>query len=196
MSFLGLIRRNFHYLDKSSLLRLYKAFVRPHLEYAQAVWSPSSAGLITKIENVQKRALNLVPELRGLSYEEQLKCTRLPTLAYRRFRGDLIEVYKHINQYDNAVTTPSFVATPRNRLRQASHKSALHARLFYFRVQEPWNALPASCRDPEISIDTFKNRVDKHWSSMYIPLLSDPLAGPPIRSNPSFLLFGAARSGR
>ena len=66
-SFLGLIRRNFQFLDTDSLLRLYKAFVRPHLEYAQAVWSPSSAGLINKIENVQKRALNLVPQLRGLS---------------------------------------------------------------------------------------------------------------------------------
>ena len=59
MSFLGLIRRNFHYLDKSSLLRLYKAFVRPHLEYAQAVWSPSSSGLITKIENVQNNARSI-----------------------------------------------------------------------------------------------------------------------------------------
>ena len=48
MAFLGLIRRNFQYLNVHSLLSLYKAFVRPHLEYAQAVWSPSSTAMITK----------------------------------------------------------------------------------------------------------------------------------------------------
>ena len=45
MAFLGLIRRNFQYLNTHSLLNLYKAFVRPHLEYAQSVWSPSSAAM-------------------------------------------------------------------------------------------------------------------------------------------------------
>ena len=51
--FLGLIRRTFTYLDKRSVVKLYIAFVRPHLEYAQAVWSPKRAGLVTKLEKVQ-----------------------------------------------------------------------------------------------------------------------------------------------
>ena len=129
-----------------------------------------------EIENVQKRAFNLVPELRGLTYPEQLQRTKLPTLAYRRFRGDLIEVFK---QYDKHAITSSFSTTARNRIRQTAHKSPLHARFFYHRVQELWNGLPANCRDPDISIDAFNNRVDKHWSLMQLLLLSDPLAGPP-----------------
>ena len=196
MAFLGLIRRNFQYLNVHSLLSLYKAFVRPHLEYAQSVWSPSSTAMITKIENMQKRAFNLVPELRGLSYPEQLQRTKLPTLAYRRLRGDLIEVFKHIKQYDKHAITSSFSTTTRNRIRQTAHKSPLHARFFYHMVQELWNGLPANCRDPDISIDAFKNRVDKHWILMQLPLLSDPLAGPPTRLNPSNNFFGAANIGR
>ena len=59
-STLGLIRRTFTFLDLQTLLALYKAFVRPQLEYAQAVWYTQRAGLATKLENVQMRALNFV----------------------------------------------------------------------------------------------------------------------------------------
>ena len=37
---LGIIKRNFIYLDKESFVLLYKAMVRPHLEYANSVWCP------------------------------------------------------------------------------------------------------------------------------------------------------------
>jgi len=37
---LGMIKRQFRILDKSSFIILYKNFVRPHLEYAIQAWSP------------------------------------------------------------------------------------------------------------------------------------------------------------
>ena len=36
----GIIRRTFHYLDKEMFLNLYKALVRPPIEYTNQVWSP------------------------------------------------------------------------------------------------------------------------------------------------------------
>ena len=36
----GLIRRSFVFLDEDIFKRLFKAFVRPHLEYGHAVWNP------------------------------------------------------------------------------------------------------------------------------------------------------------
>ena len=36
----GAIRRSFEYLDKDTFKKLYTALVRPHLEYANAVWNP------------------------------------------------------------------------------------------------------------------------------------------------------------
>jgi len=41
-SFLGIIKRNFTYLDKDAFKTLYKALVRSHLKYAVQVWSPQT----------------------------------------------------------------------------------------------------------------------------------------------------------
>jgi len=39
-SILGIIKRHFIHLDNESFVLLYKAMVRPHLEYANSVWCP------------------------------------------------------------------------------------------------------------------------------------------------------------
>ena len=39
-SMIGIIKRNFRYLDRDAFVMLYKSMVRSHLEYAAAVWSP------------------------------------------------------------------------------------------------------------------------------------------------------------
>ena len=70
---LGLIRRSFDYIDSESLTYLFKGLVRPHLEYANSVWSPLNKTDATLIENVQRRATKLVPNLKELDYEDRLK---------------------------------------------------------------------------------------------------------------------------
>ena len=102
-SMMGLIRRTFNFIDEENFMLLYKAFVRPHLEYGNAVWSPHKVEYITTLENVQRRATKLVPSIKDLPYEDRLKRLRLPTLAYRRLRGDMIESYKMFNSYDQDV---------------------------------------------------------------------------------------------
>ena len=37
---LGLIKRSFNFLTPAGFVLLYTSFVRPHLEYAQSIWSP------------------------------------------------------------------------------------------------------------------------------------------------------------
>ena len=55
-----LIRRTFSFLDIETFKKLYTSFVRPHLEYAQPVWSPHLRKHIKMVENVQIRATKLV----------------------------------------------------------------------------------------------------------------------------------------
>ena len=88
----GMLRRTFVHLDKEMFKQLFVAIVRPHLEYGAAVWNPYKKELIRLIENVQRRASRQVEGISHLPYNRRLEEMKLPTLQYRRFRGDMIEV--------------------------------------------------------------------------------------------------------
>ena len=91
---LGMIKRNITCKSKSIVTKLYKALVRPKLEYCVQAWRPYLRKDIDKIEGVQHRATKLIEGCRNLRYEDRLKATGLMTLEDRRNRGDMIEVFK------------------------------------------------------------------------------------------------------
>jgi hypothetical protein len=105
-SIFGALRRAFRYLDKRLFIPLYKTMVITQLDYATSVWAPYKKKHIDMIENVQKRATKQIPGIKNLSYEERLRKLELPTLSYRRLRGDMIEVYQIIQgHYDPEAST-------------------------------------------------------------------------------------------
>ena len=53
------------------------------------------------LAKIQRRATKLIPELRDLTYEELVKECGLTTLETRRLRGDQIEVFKILKDYEN-----------------------------------------------------------------------------------------------
>ena len=81
---LGLMRMAFLHLDNRTFSLLFKALVRLHLEYASSVWSPYKKKDINSIENVQRRATRMLPQIKNLEYEERLRKLKLPTLKYIR----------------------------------------------------------------------------------------------------------------
>ena len=107
---LGLLRRNVTYKEKEQIVPLYKALVRPHLEYSIQVWRPYHKKDIDAIERIQRRATKMIPQLRNLSYEERLKECGLTTLETMRLRGDQVEVFKILNGYEN-IDRNNFVLT-------------------------------------------------------------------------------------
>ena len=80
-SIVGLISRSFEFLSPEMFRSLYIAFVRPHLEYAQVVWSPRLIKYINAIEGVQQRATRLVNSYKNYSYEDRLRLIKLPSLC-------------------------------------------------------------------------------------------------------------------
>ena len=105
----------------------------------------------------------------NLCYQERLKYLQLPTLAYRRVRGDMIEVYKILtNKYDDEVNRnlglSKNTCTRGNSLKLSTVRTKYDKRKYFFtiRVVSVWNSLPDSVITAQ-SINAFKREIDKHW---------------------------------
>ena len=107
----GLIRRGFLNLSPEMFRKLYITFFMPHLEYAQAMWSPKLWKHINLIESVQRRATRIVSALRQFLYEDRLQRLSIPTMEFRRAIGDLVEFYKHLNFVKHLQTSNIQVAS-------------------------------------------------------------------------------------
>ena len=168
---MGIIRRTYTYLDIESFKLLLKSLVRPHLEYGAPIWNPQLKRDITDLENVQRRATRQIPAVKGMSYQERLRRIRLPTLRYRRLRGDMIEAYKLLhNVYDP--TLPSLLSpvkdstTRGHKLKLPTNRARtnIKAHSFTHRIVSDWNNLPDDVISAP-SINAFKNRLDTHWKN-------------------------------
>ena len=98
-----------------------------------------------------------------------LKELKLPTLKFRRLRGDLIETFKILqNIYDKRVTGGMFELCENTITRGHSLKNRcrLDIRKYFYtnRVIDVWNSLPEEVVRSK-TVNSFKNRIDKHFKN-------------------------------
>ena len=127
------------------------------------------------------RATKLVRKIKHLSYSERLRKLKLPTLKFRRVRGDMIEVYKVVSgTYDEAANLElefnKYSATRGNgfKLYKGQVKYDLRKYFFTNRIVDVWNSLPENVVSAD-SVNSFKNRLDRYWidQSVYYDWESD-----------------------
>jgi len=108
----------------------------------------------------------------NLTYKERLQRLKLPTLLYRRARGDMIEVYKILHGYyeydpEAAPCLQQCMIYPSTRghtWKLYQLQSHLNCRKcsFTVRVAGRWNKLLDDVVNAP-SVPSFENRLDKHW---------------------------------
>jgi hypothetical protein len=195
---MGIIRRTYKYLNIETFKKLYVGLVRPHLEYAQAIWSPYKKSQLDKLEQVQRRATKQVPGLSHLSYKERLTKLKLPTLVYRRARGDMIEMFKMtspLNLYDPRTTdfikrkdnrTTCSMTLRRDKINISEDTPKLKIRDNYFtcRTELPWNNSSTDVGTSP-SVNTFKNRLDKLWrrKNLFMTAINPSTNSKPTKHN-------------
>ena len=169
---LGQLMRGCTWRDPENLTKLYKVYVRPHLEYAQSSWSPWLQGDINTLEQVQHRFTRMVSGMGHLTYDERLVRLGLTSLEDRRGRGDMIETYKILTRKtdvnpdtwftpmgsrEGAASTRATTGHLNLARRQAS--SEIRQNQFSVRVVQPWNSLPEAVKTQE-TLNLFKNAYD------------------------------------
>src|SRR6266536_1931380 len=163
---LGMINRSFEDKSKSTILRLYKSLVRPHLDYCSQAWNPYLIKDIKMLERVQRRATKMIKECKGMSYEDRLKKTGLTTLETRRIRADLIEVYKIVNsidKIDRELFQWKVGKTRGNSLKMFKKRFRINIGKYGFsnRVIDNWNKLNNDIVTAK-SLNLFKGKLDSH----------------------------------
>ena len=151
------------------MLPLHKSFVRTHLEYAVQFWSPHLRRDIDKMESIQGTATKMITEIRNHSYQQRLKDLELISLIQRRFRRQLIEVFKYLKRFNNVSPIGLFDYDFNDRTRNTGKKlivkwfnTSVAPHFFPINITTKWNALPYYVVNsrPE---NTFKNGLDAHW---------------------------------
>lgn len=161
----GLIKHCFCHLDVESLRLLIQSLVRSKLEYANVIWSPRWKYQSIEIEKVQRRATKLIPATKNLLYEERLKILNLPTLKYRRLRGDLIQTYKIMRGIDNLNPENFFQlkeSCTRNntdKIYKPYCKTSIKQHFYTQRTINYWNQLKPATKKAE-TLNHFKKMVD------------------------------------
>nr|CAH7750714.1 unnamed protein product [Callosobruchus chinensis] len=162
----GYLFRTRKYFSPSNLLTLYKAQIRPSLEYCSHIWGAAAPTTLSILDAVQRRAIRLIGD-------PALTC-HLQPLSHRRAVGDLSLFYRYSNGFCSSELTsiiPPLSKPARcTRGTSSSHPKAvvLHTsrterydRTFIPRVSRAWNGLPGDVLDEPARVGLFKSRVNK-----------------------------------
>ena len=162
----GLIIRSFTFKSKDIMLPIYKSKIRLILEYANVVWMPYKRKYIDLLESVQRHYTRHITGMNGKNYEERLKSLNLYSLEYRRFRGDMIEVFKMCHNHYDPITIQTLLTHNNSNTRGNDFKllkrrvnSTQYLNFFTNRVINPWNKLPRETVNAG-SVNSFKHHID------------------------------------
>ena len=90
----------------STLVTLYSSFIRPHLEYASAVWDPYLCKDIDLLDKTQTFALRVCLKNWSLSSDILHSQLNLPSLADRRRISKLCHLYKIVKNLEDFRSPP------------------------------------------------------------------------------------------
>ena len=132
-----------------------------HWSLPATTTSLSHASIFIPI-NVQRRATKIIPCFTKIKLWKQIKKQSLPTISYRRIRGDTIETYKIIYGYCDTAAVPhlELASTIVNTRLQCNKNIRKKKILFCVRIADILNSLRHDVISAP-SVFSFKNRLDK-----------------------------------
>lgn len=163
-----LIKRVFGRLKPTPFLLIFKTLIRPILDFHMQAFPPSTKFQCGLFERVQRRATKLVRGLHSLNYSSRLLTLNLHSLAYRRFRGDLLFLKKIFllpnHPCKHLLNTSDLLHLRRHSecLKHQWARTKARTSSFFVRTVGPWNSLPQDIISSS-SLPVFKHNLDSHF---------------------------------
>ena len=132
------------------MVKAFKVYVCPILEFNSPVWSPSLSKDILLIESVQRKFTKRIPSMPGLTYYSRLQLLRLESPEIRRIRSGVLLVYRIMFGMVRLNSNEFFTLWNQPHLR--GHKYVINKqrcsnnrRINFFsnRIVNLWNNLPS-----------------------------------------------------
>ncbi len=162
-----ILHRSFAKTNISIRAQLFKMYIRPILEFASVVWSPSRLQDLVTYENAQRRFTRWCFSRRRPEYSRRIKSMNLISLSERKLRGDLIYTYKILRLGKDGADY--FHLRKNERLRghrlhisKPQCKTNIRRNFLSIRVINDWNKLSTDIIESE-NTNIFKNRLDKFY---------------------------------
>ena len=163
---LGIIKHSITSRSKHVITKLYKGLVRPRLEVGTILATPRFKKDKAVLEQIQRRATKMIAGMENKTYSERLKELNLPSLVYRRKRGDMIQAHKLLstNRENEILEIDTSHKTRGHPRRIRKHHATTGARCNFFsnRIENLWNNLKEDTVAAE-STDAFKRHLDAEW---------------------------------
>ena len=157
-------------LDYASRLSIYKSFIMSNFNHCPVVWMFTSKSSLSKLEDIQRRALRFVLDDYTSDYHELLNKANVPRMKIMALRYLAIEVYKCVNDLNPKYLNDIFTIKKckydlrddslinRNKVSTTNHG----LKSFKYYGAKIWNLLPESCKGA-ISLGEFKDLI-KSWN--------------------------------
>lgn len=154
-SSLAFVKRNLYACSEETKRAAYVSLVRPHLEYASAVWDPNRQNQVEKLEAIQSRAVRFIKH--DYSYNTSVsnlkKSLSLDLLSERRKSHRLQIFHKSVNN-SIALPIPSYYQLSIRKTRNYSTNSFIQPPVhhdyykysFFPRTIRDWNCLSPGTR--------------------------------------------------
>ena len=167
---LGILRKHKFNLDRCSLDKMYKVFIRPLLEYGNIIWDNCSQENKKSLENIQLDALRISTGATKLcSVQKLYNETGFQTLESRRKKQKICQLYKitknQTPEYLKRLLPPRVQEQSRYHLRNPNNFMVPVTRTtFFFNSFLPsalreWNSLNAATRN-STTLATFKRKLN------------------------------------
>ena len=161
----GHIFRAFRTRNREFLLKMFRVYVRPILEYNSPAWSPFLKKDARMIERVQRTFTRRIPGLRHYSYSERLRILNLKSLEQCRLENDLVLAFRMLKGGIELRFEDFFTKSTVTRTRGHSEKLVIPGdhlepvrNFFSNRGPAIWNSLPQHVIDSP-SVNVFKKRL-------------------------------------